>query len=229
MRFAYSVKQKMKIAMLLFCIMACTLLIRFLEDKSVKSMNESFVSMYNDRLIPATDLFYVAENAYLKMAVFEDALYGPDQLLFNAAVLKSKLNNLNVSIDSLINKYGKTFLVKQEKAQLEELKKGLNSTVKVEDRILEIASTKGINEARALYNSEGRSSSTKTIRKLSELMSIQKQIGEELIKDSAFMVSGNQLYSAFQVVLAIFIGILIVSLVFTSNVVKISNDKFNLN
>ena len=228
MRFAYSVKQKMKIAMLLFCIMACTLLIRFLEDKSVKSMNESFVSMYNDRLIPATDLFYVAENAYSKMSVFEDALYGPDQL-FNAAILKSKLNNLNVSIDSLINKYGKTFLVTKEKEQLEELKKGLTSTVKVEDRILEIATNKGINEARALYNSEGRSSSTKTIKKLSELMSIQKQIGEELIKDSAFMVSGNKLYSAFQVVLAIVIGILIVGLVFTSNVVKISNDKFNLN
>ena len=56
----------MKIAGLLFCIMACTLLIRFLEDKSVKNMNKSFVSMYNDRLIPATDLFFVAEHTYQK-------------------------------------------------------------------------------------------------------------------------------------------------------------------
>lgn len=228
MRFAYSIKQKMKIAVLLFCIMACTLLIRFLEDKSVKSMNESFVSMYNDRLIPATDLFYVAENAYLKKSLFEDALYGPDQA-FDAESLKSKLANLNVSIDSLINKYGKTFLVKLEKEQLEELKKGLESTVAVENRILAIATTQGVDEARKLYNNEGRDSSNKTIKKLSELMSIQKQIGEELIKDSAFMVSGNKLYSSFQVVLAIVIGILIVGIVFTSNVVKINNEKFNLN
>ncbi|MNK03546.1 Four helix bundle sensory module for signal transduction [compost metagenome] len=228
MRFAYSIKQKMKIAVLLFCIMACTLLIRFLEDKSVKSMNESFVSMYNDRLIPATDLFYVAENAYLKKSLFEDALYGADQA-FDAESLKSKLAKLNVSIDSLINKYGKTFLVKLEKEQLEELKKGLESTVGVENRILAIASTQGVEEARKLYNNEGRDSSNKTIKKLSELMSIQKQIGEELIKDSAFMVSGNKLYSSFQVVLAIVIGILIVGIVFTSNVVKINNEKFNLN
>jgi len=228
MRFAYSIKQKMKIAVLLFCIMACTLLIRFLEDKSVKSMNESFVSMYNDRLIPATDLFYVAENAYLKKSLFEDALYGADQA-FDAESLKSKLAKLNVSIDSLINKYGKTFLVKLEKEQLEELKKGLESTVGVENRILAIATTQGVDEARKLYNNEGRDSSNKTIKKLSELMSIQKQIGEELIKDSAFMVSGNKLYSSFQVVLAIVIGILIVGIVFTSNVVKINNEKFNLN
>lgn len=228
MRFAYSIKQKMKIAVLLFCIMACTLLIRFLEDKSVKSMNESFVSMYNDRLIPATDLFYVAENAYLKKSLFEDALYGPEQL-FDTESLKLQLGKLNVSIDSLINKYGKTFLVKQEKEQLEELKKGLESTVGVENKILSVATTQGVEAARKLYNNEGRDSSNKTIKKLSELMSIQKQIGEELIKDSAFMVSGNKLYSSFQVVLAIVIGILIVGIVFTSNVVKINNEKFNLN
>ena len=228
MRFAYSIQQKMKIAVLLFCIMACTLLIRFLEDKSVKSMNESFVSMYNDRLIPATDLFYVAENAYLKKSLFEDALYGSDQL-FDAASLKQQLAKLNLSTDSLINKYGKTFLVKQEKQQLEELKKGLEGTLSVENRIVAIATTQGVEEARKLYSNEGRDSSNRTIKKLSELMSIQKQIGEELIKDSAFMVSGNKLYSSFQVVLAIVIGILIVGIVFTSNVVKINNEKFNLN
>lgn len=228
MRFAYSVKQKMKIAVLLFCIMACTLLIRFLEDKSVKNMNESFVSMYNDRLIPATDLFYVAEKAYLKKSLFEDALYGTGTAL-HVPTLTRQLDKLNYSIDFLINKYAKTFLVKQEKAQLEALKKGLIGTIKVEKAILTIAENQGVEAARKLYNSEGRASSTETIKKLSALMSIQKQIGEELIKDSAFMVSGNKLYSGFQVVLAIVIGILIVGIVFTSNVVKITNDKFNLN
>lgn len=228
MKFAYSVKQKMKIAVLLFCIMACTLLIRFLEDKSVKDMNESFVSMYNDRLIPATDLFYVAENAYLKKSLFEEVLYEPDHL-FNPEELKDTLGKLNNTIDSLITKYGRTFLVKQEKEQLSELKKGLLATIGIENKILAAAASGGIAEARKLYEAEGRESSRRTIGKLSALMSIQKQIGEELIKDSAFMVSGNKIYSAFQVALAVVIGILIVGIVFTSNVVKISNDKFNLN
>lgn len=228
MRFAYSIKQKMKIAVLLFCIMACTILIRFLEDKSVKSMNESFVSMYNDRLIPATDLFYVAENAYAKKSMIEDFLNTYEQS-FNAAVFKEQLARYNKAIDSLIKKYEKTFLVKQEKEKLIVLKDGLESTGKIENQIMVLAEKKDISGARKLYAQEGRASSKGTIQKLSELMRIQTQIGEELIKDSAFMVSGSKLYSTFQVVLAIVIGILIVGIVFTSNVVKINNDKFNLN
>lgn len=214
--------------MLLFCIMACTLLIRFLEDKSVKSMHESFISMYNDRLIPATDLFYLAEKAYLKKSLFEEALYGPDHL-FNPSELKDTLAKLNISIDSLITKYGRTFLVKQEKEQLSDLKNGILGTIGIEKKILDASAGGDIGKARGLYEAEGRASSKTTIEKLSELMSIQKQIGEELIRDSTFMVSGSKVYSAFQVALAIVIGILIVGIVFTSNVVKINNDKFNLN
>ena len=112
---------------------------------------------------------------------------------------------------------------------MDELKKSLSGTTEVENRILAIAATQGIAEARKLYISEGRASSAMTIKKLAELMRIQRQIGEELIKDSAFMVSGNKLYSTFQVALAILIGVLIVGIVFTSNVVKINNDKYNLN
>lgn len=228
MKFAYSIKQKMKISVLLFCIMACTLLIRFLEDKSVKSMNESFVSMYNDRLIPATYLFYVAENAFLKKSLFERTLYGAEQG-FDPSELRRELKIRNASMDSLINKYEKTFLVKQEKDQLYELKKALTAAVEVENKILNVAAEQGMEPARILYNNERAKTSIETIKKLSGLMNIQKQVGEELIKDSAFMVSGSKLYSGLQVALAIVIGILIVGIVFTSNVVKISNDKFNLN
>jgi hypothetical protein len=50
-----------------------------------------------------------------------------------------------------------------------------------------------------------------------------------LIKDSEFAVSGTRIYSSLQLALAIIIGILIVAIVFASNVVKIPNDKFKLN
>ena len=62
MKFAHSIKQKTKVALLLFCIMVCLILVRILEDKSIKQMNNSFISLYNDRLIPATDLFLLPKN-----------------------------------------------------------------------------------------------------------------------------------------------------------------------
>lgn len=229
MRFAYSVKQKMKIAVLLFCIMACTILIRFLEDKSVKSMNESFVSLYNDRLIPATDLFYIAEYVDQKRFLMEEVLYLPDTHPFNENQLKNKLDKIDVSIDSLIKDYEKTFLVKQEKQKIAELKAWLAGHNNMEDKLLKAITVYGLEKARMTYETFGRNAPGEIIQKLSELMRIQRQVGEELTKDTAFMVSGNKIYSSFQLVLAIVIGILIVGIVFTSNVVKISNDKFNLN
>lgn len=229
MRFAYSVKQKMKIAVLLFCIMACTILIRFLEDKSVKSMNKSFVSLYNDRLIPATDLFYIAEYVDQKRSLVEEVLYSSDKHTFNGEDLKLKLNELNLSIDSLIRDYEQTFLVKQEKQKITELKAWLTGHIAIEQKLLNAATVHGLENARLMYETFGKNAPGEIIRKLSELMRIQRQVGEELTKDTAFMVSGNKIYSSFQLVLAILIGILIVGIVFTSNVVKISNDKFNLN
>lgn len=123
MKFAFSLKNKLKIAFLLFCIMCCTLLIRFLEDKSVEKINESFISMYNDRLVPATDLYFIAENLYYKNEILQETLLG------NGAVHPStgmvKMNKHNRKIDSVINKYELTLLVKQEKSFLNDLKKAL--------------------------------------------------------------------------------------------------------
>lgn len=229
MRLAFSVKQKIRIAALLFAVMTCSILIRFLEDQSVKSMNESFVSMYNDRLIPATDLFYIAENANAKKSLLEEALYSSEQQSGDQVSLTEKLKSSNATIDSLMRKYKKTLLVKQEKAKLIELRQRLSDNVQAENNILTLLKNRNLTSARKLYENKGRASADLAIQKLSELMAIQKQVGQELIKDSAFMVSGSKIYSALQVALAIVIGILIVGIIFTSNVVKINNDKFNLN
>ena len=228
MRFAYSIKQKVKIASLLFCVMACTILIRFLEDKSVKDMNESFVSMYKDRLIPATDLFYVAQNTYAKRSALESALYTQLGRISHKA-LSDQIDGFNLVIDSLIRKYEKTFLVDQEKQHLIALKDRLEHTEKLDAELLGLLGMKDFNSAGELYENAGRVSSDRTIQKLSELMGLQTRVGEELIRDSAYMVSGSKVYSALQVALAIVIGVLIVGIVFTSNVVKINNEKFNLN
>lgn len=214
--------------MLLFCVMGCTILIRLLEDRSVKDMNESFVSMYKDRLIPATDLFYVAQNAYAKRSLLESALYTQFESMPEHE-LAAQVNVFNTVIDSLIKKYEKTFLIEQEKQHLIELKDRLAHTAQLDMELLMLLHNKDFNNAGKLYENAGRVSSDRTIQKLSELMGIQTRVGEELIRDSDYMVSGSKVYSTMQIALAIVIGILIVGIVFTSNVVKINNEKFNLN
>lgn len=222
MKFAFSLKNKLKIAFLLFCIMCCTLLIRFLEDKSVTKINESFISMYNDRLVPATDLYFIAENLYHKNAILQDAL--ADESMHPSKSI-SKIANHNHKIDSVINKYELTMLVAQEKTFLNDLKNALSVQQKLETEVLNLAGEQG----KEIYESVGRNAATQTLTKLSALIKIQSKVGDELIKDSKIFVSGTKIYSTFQGILAVIIGIMIVSIVSASNMVKIQNDKFNLN
>lgn len=229
MKFAYSIKNKTTIAVMLFCIMGCSILIRILEDKSIKDMNNAFISMYNDRLIPATDLFYLAENVYGKRYLLEEALYNADSISIDHSFLKRKLASQNNLIDSLVHKYEQTFLIKQERKQLDELKLQLIDTKRIENKILLSSDRHSIVVARQLFETHGKASFSTTTKKLAELTKIQTEVGQELIRNSEFAVSGSKIYSSLQIALAIVIGILIVAIVFASNVVKIPNDKFNLN
>ncbi|HEX8607187.1 MAG TPA: hypothetical protein VF679_00960, partial [Pedobacter sp.] len=64
MKLAYGVKQRTKIAAIVLCILACTMLIRELEERNIKSLNNSFSSLYSDRLVPAMLLFEIAEHLH---------------------------------------------------------------------------------------------------------------------------------------------------------------------
>jgi hypothetical protein len=227
MKFAHSIKQKTKVALLLFCIMICLILVRILEDKSIKQMSESFASLYNDRLIPATDLFFIAEKLNLKKDLIESYI-NSDLVLAEQNTINKSLLAHNESIDSLLLKYEKTFLVTPEKKHLVELKSNILASRIIEKNIisnLQIKETLTKQSISTLLNDSYK----EIFNKLSELTQIQSKIGDELIKSSKSIVSGTNLYSTIQFVLAIVIGILIVSILFTSNVINIKNENFNLN
>ncbi len=223
MAFKHTIKQKSKIAIFLFGVMVCTLLIRVLEDKSIKEMNNAFISMYNDRLIPATDLFYLAENVYAKRYVIERGIdeKSPDTKI----ELIKKLGVYDANINTIVTKYEKTFLTPEEKKYLTELKFQLKNNIEIENSVLKSDITANKEESLKRV----ATSFNVIAKKLTELTQIQRKVGEELIKDSNYVASGSNFYSNIQFALAIIIGILIVAIITTSNVVKVANEKFNLN
>lgn len=221
MKMAFSIQQKAKIALLLFCIMACTILIRVLEDKSLNSMNSAFVSMYNDRLVPAADLFYVSEILFEK----RDLIEKHHRLNNTEDEQTAKLMAIrNFKIDSVLKKYSKTFLVSDEKSSLAQLKNRLITHQALEKDAIFNAQPNDV------FAFEELNYSYKEILKsLSLLTKTQTLVGKELIKKSESLYAGTKIYSAIQLVLAIVIGILIVSIIFASNVMKVKQEKFNLN
>lgn len=227
MKFAYSLKQKTKIALLLFLIMACTILIRVLEDRSIKNMEKAFTSLYNDRLIPATDIFYISEKLYAKRFLLEIFVYSDENKL-SIAKLNSKLKTYDKEIDTLLAKYEKTYLVTKEKNHLTELKVKLLENKVLEKNILLNANSLDKASLRKLYDN-GEKSFLDMSALLTQLTKIQTVVGEQLKEDSQKIVRGTSLYSTLQLLIAIIIGGLIVSILAASNVMNIQNDKFNLN
>lgn len=228
MKFAYSLKQKTKIAILLFLIMACTILIRLLEDRSIKNMEKAFTSLYNDRLVPATDIFYISEKLYAKRFLLETFVYS-DQNKLSAQQLNAKLKTYDNHIDTLLAKYEKTFLVKNEKNHLTELKVKLLENKIIEKNMLLNASLLDKTALRRLYDSSAEKSFLDISNTLSQLTKVQTVVGEQLKEESQKIVRGTNLYSTLQLLIAIVIGALIVSILAASNVMNIRNDNFNLN
>lgn len=224
MKFAHSIKQKTKVAVLLFCIMVCTILIRILEDHSIKNMGNAFTSLYNDRLIPATDLFYISESIYAKRFLVDSHLNSAEV----DATLAQKLAKQNTNIDLLLKKYEQTYLVKLEKNQLKQLKTKLIENKAIEKTILQIPSN-ATTETKLNFNKIASQSYQEIFENLTALTKIQTKVGEELIKESKSIIAGSNLYSNIQLVLAVVIGVLIVSIMFTSNVIKVKQENFNLN
>lgn len=220
MKIAFSIQQKSKIALLLFCIMACTILIRFLEDKSMKSMNNAFVSLYNDRLVPATDLFHISEFLFDK----KDLLEKHHRLAVSETEQTAKLLSAqDFKIDSVLKKYGQTFLVTNEKNHLQQLKEKLIAHQQLEKQLISTTKSNEITFEQLNNSYKG------ILQNLSLLTKTQIEVGKELIKESQSLFAGSKIYSAIQFALAIVIGVLIVSIIFASNVMKVKQDKFNLN
>ncbi|WAC41800.1 MCP four helix bundle domain-containing protein [Pedobacter sp. SL55] len=228
MKFSYSLKQKTKIAILLFLIMACTILIRLLEDRSIKNMEKAFTSLYNDRLVPATDLFYISEKLYAKRFLLETFVYS-DQNKLSAQQLNAKLKTYDKHIDTLLAKYEQTFLVKNEKNHLTELKAKLLENKIIEKNMLLNANSLDKTALRRLYDSDAEKSFSDISNTLSQLTKVQTVVGEQLKEESQKIVRGTNLYSTLQLLIAIVIGALIVSILAASNVMNIRNDNFNLN
>ncbi len=191
-------------------------------------MNNAFISLYNDRLIPATDLFYLAENLYAKRYILEAVVEHQPKKESEQELLQRLIKH-DANINSLLKKYEKTFLTQQEKTYLAELKAKLKENKQIEDQIIAAEAAKTGANNKLLFETTALTSFNSINSKLAELTLLQTKVGEELLKDSKYLVSGSKLYSTIQFGLAIIIGILIVSIIFASNVVKTTNQKFNLN
>lgn len=227
MKWVFAIQQKHKVAFLLGCILCIVILTTILERINMGDINRSFTSIYNDRLIPATEMFYLSENLYRKRLLTEKFLLSHEES--QTSELREKLNMYNQSIDSLITEYEKTYLVDNESKYLTALKDKLSSYKQVEESVMELSKNGSKEAGLDLFENQGMALFQSTIQNLHQLTQIQSTVGKELIAHSQSAIASTNILSHLQVAMAFIICLIIQVLLLTSNVLKKQKQAFHLN
>lgn len=225
MKWAFAIQRKIRLAIALAIMMLLIILLSLWESYNVNKISKSFRSIYEDRLIPAVDLYLISGHIQNKRNKLVSFLF-TDKI--SVEEIKNVLSLENKQLDTLINKYEKTYLVKAETNHLQNLKKNLK--IFERDELLLInASLDNKEFAKNLYLNTTVNFYENIDQDLILLTQVQTQIGKELLAESSKSQSSSSLISQLQIVVAIILGLIIMILIITDKQVILKQEKYNLN
>ncbi|MEP2771677.1 MAG: MCP four helix bundle domain-containing protein [Fulvivirga sp.] len=216
MKWLYSIKEKLKIAMALAIVFLLVLITNTINTNHFTEIQKSFTSFYEDRLLVENYIFKLSRELNEKRIKF----YSHKELNF-----KEK-GSANHRIDSLIIEFQKTVLTQEEAMVLSQFVEGIDKLYLLEDELklaeADIADNYMPQELKRQYNG------------LSELLlrlsDIQLEEGQRLMDDSNNIVAINYSYSRIEIIVLIVVGLIIQALIFTSRSMKpklLQNEHLN--
>jgi hypothetical protein len=224
MKWIYSIQQKSKTAILLMVVVTTIMGCNFLVNKFFTDINKSVSSIYNDRLVPATELFHANDIMYKKRLILEKYLMSPAQQ-DNSAV-KQQLTAYNTQIDSIVRAYEATYLVDEESTSLHHFKKTVQQYNQLENAYLASAN----NVTPDTYEKNLGPLFKAIHQDLVQLSSIQTSVGKDLFNGSKTITSGANLISNLQMAIVVIIMVVVYTLLLTSRSLIPKNLKdFRLN
>ncbi len=225
MKLAFAIQRKIRLAIMLAVLMLFIIVFSLLESYNVTRISKSFNSIYEDRLIPAVDLFSIADHIHSK----RNQLF---TFLFTENISSSEIENYikeeNLKLDKLISKYESTHLVRAETNYLASLKKNLSDYKRDELLLIETAVTDK-ETAKELYLSTTVHLYNNLTKDLMKLTQVQTEVGRELLRESQESQTSSGFISQLQFVIAIILGLIIMILVITDKQVNIPQEKYKLN
>jgi hypothetical protein len=225
MKVSFFLQQKLKLAALLASIMVCILVANLIVRYNLQKIDKTFTSIYKDRLIPSRDLFYASENIHSKVLMMDGYFQNKNE---GTEHLKKSIILSNLKLDSILTKYEKTFLVKEEERTLQTLKQKIDQLKACELEIL-ASEDNGFQNGKQLYETKEISLIHETIHHLQQLTNIQARVGDDLFEETQGEILANSSLSTLQIVLVIVIGIIANGLILSSKLVNQKEQKFHLN
>jgi hypothetical protein len=196
MKWALSINRKAKIPLILGALLLLLLANKRWEQNNIESLEKSFSSIHDDRLIPATYVFKLTDHLYKKRLLWGDA-ERPGQ----GEALRAELRKHDEAMESLLQSFEATYLVDAESRALKDLEASLSAGQKLEERWASGASK----ELHAAMTAEF----DHALRQLNALSQIQTHVGADLKRDSKSLVGAASVSYNMELSLLLIVGLVL--------------------
>ena len=228
MKDLYSIKpnKRKRLILILSAFFALLLITEFIEKRSLKSIDQDFSSLYQDRLLPASQIYELSELLHEKRMLLEDIRDDSD---FIPQLKVKELQSYNLQIDQVLKDYGKTYLVDREEVYFEDFKKHYKEYSVLENTILHNIRQKDLGTAVYLINNNADDYFKILNLDLHNIASIQPEVGEQLMAHYKSSSGITSLMYYFKIALTILIGIFVLRLLGFEQLLSHPKQKFELN
>lgn len=227
MKWMYGVSDKVRAAVFLLLTGVLLLAGNVWLRSLLASTSHSFLSIYNDRLVPAAELFHVNDLMYSKRILIEKALAKHPEGTRLDGDAADQLGKYNHQLDSIIAAYETTYLVAEEREGLNKLKIKIDEYNQQEGRILQWHEP---SLASAYYQSHVVPVFDQVHRQTLELSNIQTRVGAQLLDGSEDALGSANLLNYLHIGMVVLIILLVQALIWTSrSIIPKKPQKFHLN
>lgn len=210
MKWAYSIQQKFKIALLLLVVLVLVLVKNIIDRNNVSKLGNSFSSVYEDRLLVESYIYELSDHLYRKKIMVDDCRSTEHFL-----ALKKRITTHNIAIDTIVDDYARTKLTEAESFYFQAFQNNIADMKELEASYLNQQSIDSLLAQDALRTKMDEQFNA-ALRNLHQLSSIQISEGKLLQESSQRIVAGSSILTQFELILLIGIGICIQILIFAS-------------
>lgn len=195
------------------------------EKTQMASMDESFLSIYEDRLVPAVSIFQIQERLYRKRELLGEMLESGSK-----QTAQHGIDSCNREIAGLLTAYKKTYFLENEADCLKEFESDLRQYNLVESGTIRLAASGNMPEAMRNYDENAASSFKAAVGKLSELSHIQSDIAKNMLSESKKTAANFLVLSNLETALIVIFSVIAHILIYTARtMVGRKMEPFNMN
>lgn len=214
MKWTYGIQRKATASVLLAVVLGLVMLTNLVERSQIRSLERSFSSMYEDRLLAESYLFQLYDQLQQKNEFFQSSFQGDHQVLhtYNYAQFEQTLKGI-------IEKYEKTHLTEEEADKYKRFKLELANMQAIDAQVLAQTEQHGFAQDNLIETSE--TSAENAFALLAQLSEIQTKEGQVLRSQSKRIMLGNISASYFEMAILVIIALLIQGLVLSSKTLQV--------